>query len=192
MAHKFDPKEMEKLDNPERRKTLPPLEILRSIGLRPDHTFLDVGAGTGYFSLEAARIIGPHGHVLALDSSPDMLQELNRRIVATGINNIDALLCSEDGPSKPQPVADVALIAFVLHEVKDPKAFLSNIRKMLKARSRLAVIEWKKEPTEKGPPGYDRLAIKDVESFLSDSGYVLIESRPLNASHYIVIAENIL
>ena len=48
-----------------RRPMLQPVgETLRSFGLRPGETVLELGPGPGYFSVEASRIVGPGGRVL--------------------------------------------------------------------------------------------------------------------------------
>ena len=88
MAHKFNVKEMHKLDSFERRKILPPEEILIKAGLKIKDIFLDIGCGIGYFSIPASRIIGIEGKVFALDTSSEMLEELKRRIYKKNIKNI--------------------------------------------------------------------------------------------------------
>ena len=79
MAHRFDPKNIERLDNPARRELLPPVKILTDIGLAQGHRLLDIGAGIGYFSLPALDIVGPRGRVIAADVSAEMLGELKKR-----------------------------------------------------------------------------------------------------------------
>ena len=49
--HKFDASRAGLLDNEERRKFLPPEDILRKIGVREDTIFADIGCGTGYFTI---------------------------------------------------------------------------------------------------------------------------------------------
>mgnify|MGYP000912736447 CR=1 FL=1 len=80
MAHKINVKHMYRLDSPERRKMLPPEETLFNAGLTKNDIFIDIGCGIGYFSIPASKIVGPKGKVFALDTSKEMLEELNRRI----------------------------------------------------------------------------------------------------------------
>ena len=42
MAHKFNPKDLHKLDNPERRRLLPPAETLEGLGLRRNDIIADI------------------------------------------------------------------------------------------------------------------------------------------------------
>ncbi len=57
MAHKFNVKDMQKLDSPERRKILPPEETLIKIGLNKNQIFIDIGCGIGYFSIPASKLL---------------------------------------------------------------------------------------------------------------------------------------
>lgn len=50
--HKFDIKNLEKLDNPKRRQSMPPEEILKKFGIGEKGILLDVGCGIGYFSID--------------------------------------------------------------------------------------------------------------------------------------------
>jgi trans-aconitate methyltransferase len=51
VAQKFDPKNFKKLDSAERRNIMPPRETLVKLGLRIDDVFVDIGCGTGYFTI---------------------------------------------------------------------------------------------------------------------------------------------
>ena len=55
-------------DEDRRRKWQNPEDILREIGLETGMTFLDIGCGNGFFTLPAARMVGPAGQVYGLDS----------------------------------------------------------------------------------------------------------------------------
>ncbi|MCC6527905.1 MAG: hypothetical protein IT373_34990, partial [Polyangiaceae bacterium] len=45
--------------------------ILARLGAEPGQRLADVGAGAGYFTFKLARVVGPHGHVLATDARAD-------------------------------------------------------------------------------------------------------------------------
>ena len=72
MAHKFDIKNMKKLDSPQRRKLMPPKITLLELGLKKGNIVADIGCGIGYFTIPAAEIVSPNP-VFALDSSQEML-----------------------------------------------------------------------------------------------------------------------
>ena len=56
--------------------------------LRPGQTFVDVGAHVGYFSLFAARLVGPGGTVVAVEPEPRNLDLLQRNIARNGVDTV--------------------------------------------------------------------------------------------------------
>jgi len=58
--------------------------------LRPGMTFVDVGANNGYFSLLAASIVTPSGHVFAFEPAPETYQRLLRNVAINGFANVKA------------------------------------------------------------------------------------------------------
>jgi FkbM family methyltransferase len=56
--------------------------------LRPGDTFLDVGANIGYYTLIAARIVGPEGRVFAFEPDPVNFELLRKNVEANGHSNV--------------------------------------------------------------------------------------------------------
>ncbi len=57
--------------------------------LRPGDTFIDVGANKGDFSLLAARVVGPSGHVLAFEPAPENCRWIRKSIEVNGYQNVE-------------------------------------------------------------------------------------------------------
>lgn len=71
--------------------------------LRPGMSFVDVGANIGWFSLIAARLVGPTGHVVAIEPRPDSIERLAMSAGENGFANIRTLrmaLAAQPGRSK--------------------------------------------------------------------------------------------
>jgi len=145
---------MARLESPERRRLIPTDLILGVFGLGPSETVVDVGAGIGLFSFEAARLVGPSGKVLALDTSEEMLAELGRRIEASGLSNLAALRSREYEFPLESTMADLVILSTVLHEVDEPRRLLEEISRILKPGGRIGIVEWQPEgPPVGGAPG---------------------------------------
>lgn len=56
--------------------------------LRPGDTFLDVGANMGFFTLLAARLVGPAGRVIAVEPSPWAADRLAATLAENGIRHV--------------------------------------------------------------------------------------------------------
>ncbi len=191
MAHKINVKEMHKLDSPERRKMLPPEETLIDAGLTKNDIFIDIGCGIGYFSIAASIIIGPKGKVFALDTSSEMLEELNRRIIDKKIKNILPILTKDYDFKIDSEIGTFALMSNVLHEVDDKVIFLKETNKVLKTQGKLCVIEWQKKETEKGPPIKDRLSELQVNELLDQTNFKLLDSYSIGDNFTAYISKKI-
>jgi ubiquinone/menaquinone biosynthesis C-methylase UbiE len=176
MAHKINVKDMHRLDSPERRKMLPPEETLLKAGLNKNDIFIDIGCGIGYFSIPASKIVGSNGKVFALDTSKEMLEELNKRINENKIENIVPILTKDYDFKIDSEIGTFALMSNVLHEVDDKLFFLNETNRILKIEGKLCIIEWQKKETEKGPPVKDRLNKLEVNELLDQKNFKLLDS----------------
>jgi len=185
MAHIFDPEDRHKLDTPERRAEMPPEETLVKAGIKPGDIFLDIGCGNGYFSLPAARMVGPKGLVYALDVSGVMLAEIRSKVASLGIFNIHTQQTARGKLSLPDAPVTMAFMSNMLHEVEDKKAFLASVAAALKPGARLAVIEWVKKETPKGPPLKERLSEDEMQVLLKKAGFSEPAAAPLGSAHIL-------
>jgi len=185
MPHKFDPAHMARLDSPERRKLLPPDEILESFGLSDGEIVVDVGTGVGFFAFEAARMVGSTGHVYALDTSEDMLAELSRRIKDSSRGNVSALRSGDYELPLGAGIADFALLSTVLHEVDEPERFLREIRRVLKPGGRIGVVEWSPNRPNHGHGHPEWLAPEATLSLLGQADFADLSQDELNESAYL-------
>jgi ubiquinone/menaquinone biosynthesis C-methylase UbiE len=179
---------MFKLDDPARIKLLPTRIILLEAGLRPGQTFLDVGAGTGYFVFPASEIVGEKGKVIAVDVSDEMLSEIEKRALTKGVNNIETRKSMEYDVGIEPGVIDTALMSAVLHEIDEKERFLAMVGNVLKPGGSLCVVEWVKKIMSMGPPLEDRLEIKETADLLTRIGLNVVTERKYNDIFYGVTA----
>jgi ubiquinone/menaquinone biosynthesis C-methylase UbiE len=102
---------------------------------------LEVGPGTGYYALPAARWLGPSGRLDVLDIQQEMLDHTLRRAAAEGIANIAA----ERADARDMPYGDStfdgAYLVTVLGEIPDQEAALRELRRVVKPGGRIVVGE---------------------------------------------------
>lgn len=188
MTHKFDAKNKHKLDNDWRRQHLPPFQILETLGLAKDDIVADIGCGIGYFTIPACEIVKASNKIYALDISEEMLQEVERRAAIASVSNIIALQTKEYALKLPDETVTFGLMVNVLHEVEDKARFLEEIKRILKAQGKLALIEWEKKVMSMGPPLEHRLAEAEVLEILQTNGFVVHQSQHFADSFYAFVA----
>lgn len=184
--HKFNPEHLERLMSEQRHLELSPEKVLREAGLKSGQIFADIGSGPGFFTIPAARIIGPMGIAFAVDTQAEMLIDLRDR--RNPPDNVILMKSEEYELPLADFEADFTLLAFVLHETPDKVRLLREIRRVMKPGATLLVLDWVKKAEEKGPPLEERISDKEARSFVEDAGFDVVQLSPLTPSHYRIIA----
>ena len=68
-----------------------PENILKGADFLPGQTFLEVGCGTGYFTIPAARLIGEQGELVAMDVVPEAVELVSKKIQAANLKNVSVI-----------------------------------------------------------------------------------------------------
>jgi ubiquinone/menaquinone biosynthesis C-methylase UbiE len=115
---------------------------LRSV-LRPERgeRLLEIGPGTGYYSLELASWIGPEGTLELFDLQREFLDHVGRAAAAQGIDNLLATQGDATALPYPEGSIDGVVLTAVLGEIPEPVAALREIRRVLRPDGRLVVGE---------------------------------------------------
>ncbi len=178
----FNPDNKALLESPERYKILPPFKTLKVMCLKEDDIMIDIGCGTGFFTLPASEITGPSGKVFGVDISEKMLEEVKTKINGKG-NNIELLLSDNIALPLGNSQATFALLANVLHEADNMMTMLSEAMRVLKPGGRLAIIEWEKREMTMGPPVEHRIHHDEIMRMVMDSGFKMAKITPAGDYH---------
>jgi ubiquinone/menaquinone biosynthesis C-methylase UbiE len=107
----------------------------------PGFSCLDVGCGMGYFTVPMAKLVGPTGHVTAVDLQPQMLQGAARRASREGLADRISFCLPTDTKWVMPGHYDFILAFWMLHEVSDRKGLLETLRNVLKPGGRFLLVE---------------------------------------------------
>ncbi len=108
--------------------------------LQEGQTFLDFGCGTGDFTIPAAKKVSDNGKVYALDYFPHQLEIVERRTEKVGLKNVETILSNND-TNLPDESIDVVWLCDVLHEIKERRAVLEELHRVLKRDGSLAIYD---------------------------------------------------
>ena len=120
--------------------------LRRMLDPAPGERLLEVGPGTGYYTLDVARALAPGGRLDILDLQQPMLDELMRRAAARGVTTI----VPAQGDARRLPYADAtfdaAFLVATVGEIPDHAQALGELRRVLKPGGRLVVGEGQPDP----------------------------------------------
>ncbi|HEX6483156.1 MAG TPA: class I SAM-dependent methyltransferase [Ktedonobacteraceae bacterium] len=119
-------------------------QMLAVADLQPGDQVLDIAAGTGDQSRQAARLVGPQGSVLATDISKEMLKVAARRAEQEGLSNITTRAMNAEQLDLPENRYDAVISRFGLMLIPNLQQALAEIRRVLKPGGRLAALVWSK------------------------------------------------
>lgn len=164
-------------------------EQVRLARLAPGESVLDVGCGTGGFSIAAARVVGPTGSVVGVDASPEMVGRARakaRRARSTAAFRTAAI---EALPFADASV-DVVVLSLVLHQLPSDAfhAGMVEVRRVLRPGGRLLAVdiggpqrEGRRTPHaphghQAGHAGFD---LEQVAMFFDHLGFDRLDAGPV-------------
>jgi ubiquinone/menaquinone biosynthesis C-methylase UbiE len=151
-----------------------PRQLVRLLGVKPGMTVADIGAGSGYYVVRLAPVVGSAGRIIAEDIVPDYVRRLRKRVRELGLANVIISLGEPHDPRLPPDSVDVAILVHMYHEIAQPYGLLYNLVPALKPGARVGIIDAFGPTSEHGTPpdllrcevtavgyreiGFDRLA----------------------------------
>jgi protein-L-isoaspartate O-methyltransferase len=112
----------------------------------PGERVLEVGPGTGYYTLEMAGWVKPDGEVDILDLQQEMLDHTMRRAGEAGLANVTPTQSDATAMPYEEGTYDAAFLITVLGEIPDQEAALRELARVLKPGGRLVVGELLGDP----------------------------------------------
>lgn len=126
---------------PDRDKKLEIDRVMTLLGIAPGKTVADIGAGSGWFTVRAARRVQAGGSVLAEDINPEAITYIDQRAHKENLANIHAVLGTPDDPRLPATSVDAVLLLKVYHEIARPVPFMQKLRGSLHPGAKIGIID---------------------------------------------------
>jgi ubiquinone/menaquinone biosynthesis C-methylase UbiE len=122
-----------------RQTLMDPVKTLQSADIQPGQTILEVGCGTGFFTIPAAEMIGDQGNLVAMDVSSGFIEQVTKKVQKANLKNVsivkkDALNTGLDNASIdkallfgviPFPLLPLDWLLPELHRVLKPDGTMS-------------------------------------------------------------------
>ena len=111
-------------DSPGRDQRLQIDRVMDMLGIKPGKTVADVGAGSGWFTVRAAKRVAGNGLVYAVDINPEATRYIGERAQKEHLQNIKTIQSQPDNPLLPSDSVDSVLMLKTYHEIAHPVTLL--------------------------------------------------------------------
>ena len=155
-------------DYPDRDKKLQIDRVMDLLGISAGKNVADIGAGSGWFTVRAAKRVGPTGAVLAEDINPLAIEYIGKRILKENLSNVRTVLGSADDPRLPAGSVDAVLLLKVYHEIEHPVAAMKALKPALRTGAKVGIID------KNGNGANHGVNHSVVEKEMSEAGFRLV------------------
>ena len=135
---------------PDRDQKLEIQRVMTLLNLKPGKNVADIGAGSGWFTVRAARRISPGGTVFAEDINPDAIKYIPERAKKENLANVEEVLGTPDDARLAPASIDAVLMLKVYHEIAAPIPFMQRLRASLRPGARIGIIDRNGSGTDHG------------------------------------------
>lgn len=171
-------------ESPGRDKRLQIDRVMDILGIGPGKAVADIGAGSGWFTVRAARKVTSTGNVYAVDINPEAIRYIKNRATQEKLTNIQTVQSQPDNPLLAADSVDAVLMLKTYHEIAHPETLLRNLRLSLKPGALVGIID-------RNGNGENHGVARDVViREAGDAGYSLVEKydfvKPDDMDYFLV------
>jgi protein-L-isoaspartate O-methyltransferase len=167
--------------------------IAELIGLKDGDDVAEVGAGSGFLTEELSRHVGERGRVTAVEINEALVAHIQGRAERHALANVRAHLGLETKLNINRREGgnfDALVLAGSYHHLEYPKSMLQSMRRLLRGRGQLVIVDARKVPRASPQEVLDHVRLDEpaVVDEITNAGFALVErpAAPFLKDHYVL------
>lgn len=156
-------------EDPKRDENLQINRVMDLLKIKEGSSVADIGAGSGWFTVRAARRVGEKGKVYAVEINTEFIEYIQQRAADEKLANIHTVLGKEDDTLLPPESLDAALVLKTYHEIAQPILLLARLRQSLRPDALLGIIDRNGNGKDHG------ISKRTVINEAKDAGFSLVD-----------------
>lgn len=128
-------------ETPGREQRLQIDRVMDLLHIAPGKNVADIGAGSGWFTVRAARRVAPSGTVFAEDINAEAIHYIEKRAKTENLPDVRTILGTPDDLKLPPASVDAVLLLKVYHEIAHPIPVMQQLRAALRPGARIGIID---------------------------------------------------
>lgn len=150
----------------------------------------DLGAGSGAYTLAAGRAVGSGGRVYAVEVQKDLLPRIKNILKTERVYNVEVIWGDVEhlgGTKIRDLLLDAAIVGNVLFQIEDKKIFVDEVRRILKPKGKVLVVDWQESFGGLGPAPGAVFAQRAARELFEKSGFTFEKEISAGDHHYGMI-----
>ena len=157
--------------------------------LLPGFQVADLGAGSGFYVLAAAHLVGSNGRVYAVDIQKELLSKIKTDATNKHLMNVEVIWGDVEkvgGTRLADSSIDTVIASNILFQLEDKDSFIKEVRRILKPKKgKVFVIDWTDSFGGLGPETGAVISLASLkEMFLKNGFGVYKELKNVGDHHY--------
>ena len=164
-----------------------PIKNVAQLGLREGMRVADLGAGSGHYTLAAAKRVGESGRVYAIEVQKELLARIKGLAKAEHLNNVEVIwgdVEEEGGVKLGDGTVDAVIISNILFQAENKTGLIEEAGRILKPGGKALVIDWIDSYGGMGPPASDIISSDDARRLCEEAGLILEKEFTAGAHHF--------
>ncbi len=166
-----------------------PQKNITQLGVDLGMKVVDLGAGSGFYTIEAAKKVGPQGRVYAVDVQQDVLSKMKNSAALSGLRNIEVIWGNIEkigGTKLREGLADRVVLSNTLFQVApaDRDNLALEAKRLVKPGGKLLVVDW-----DSGSPLTPKTMVPRMlaEGLFQKAGFTIEKTFDAGDHHYGII-----
>ena len=164
-----------------------PVSNLAKLGLTEGQKVVDLGAGSGFYSIPAARAVGENGKVYAVEVQKELLSKLKNEALKSRFLNVEVIWGNIEklgGTKIHERSVDAVIVSNVLFQVENKTSFLDEVDRILKPNGRVLVVDWTGSSVGLGPKNSSIISSDNAKKIFQDKGFIFEKDINAGTNHY--------
>jgi len=171
-----------------------PEKNINQFHIDPGMIVADFGSGSGHYCIALAKAVGPSGKVYAIDVQQDLLDRTKKQATELGFDNVNVIwadLEKKHSSGIKDGIVDRVVASNILFQIEDKEAFIDEIKRVLKPKGMVLVVDWTDSFCGLGPQPEHVIKIDAAQVMFESYGFKFEKEISVGDHHYGLIFRNI-
>lgn len=171
-----------------------PEKNIEQLGLQPGMRVADLGSGSGFYTISAAKLVGGSGRVYSIDIQKDLLAKIKNEANRSRLLNVEVVWGDIEkirGTRLNDASMDAIIVSNILFQIREKDIFIQELKRIIKKGGRVLVVDWSDSFDGTGPQKENVFSSEQSKSLFKQAGFEFNREFPAGDHHYGLIFKKI-